>query len=195
MLELEFSVSSTAPIASDHGYHLYAALSRTLPVVHSDGAGGVAIHPICGRQIGNRMMQLMPWSCLRIRTENRQVGDFVLLAGKRLHVAEPLVFVGVPRIRSLVPSTAVRSRLVTIKGFLERDTFAVAVRRHLDALGVSHRVIQTVGRRRTIRIRDKEVVGFEVIVEGLDASESIAIQEMGIGGRRRMGCGVFAKVA
>jgi CRISPR-associated protein Cas6 len=45
--------------------------------------------------------------------------------------------------------------------------------------------------RRTIRIRDKEVVGFALRVEELTAEESILLQEKGIGGRRRFGCGIF----
>ncbi|MCA9037647.1 MAG: hypothetical protein KDA91_21080, partial [Planctomycetaceae bacterium] len=83
------------------------------------------------------------------------------------------------------------SRLVTIKGFMDAESFAQAVRRQLDALEISERVILTIGKRRTIKIRDKEVVGFEVILEGLTAEESIVLQEQGLGGRRHMGCGVF----
>ena len=61
----------------------------------------------------------------------------------------------------------------------------------MDALEISEQTILTVGKRRTTRIKGKEVVGFEVILEGLNAHESIAIQEAGVGGRRHMGCGVF----
>lgn len=192
MLDLEFPVSSQSAIASDHGYHLYAGLSRTLTAVHSKN--GIAIHPIRGRQIGNRLMQLMPWSSLQIRTPQDRIGDLVSLAGKQIKVGDRSVQLGVPQIRALVPSTAVRSRLVTIKGFMEPETFAEAVRRQLTALEVSEQAILTVGKRRTTRIRNKEVVGFEVILEGLTANESVAIQETGIGGRRHMGCGVFASV-
>lgn len=61
----------------------------------------------------------------------------------------------------------------------------------MTALGVSEQAIFSIGKRRTIRIRDKEVVGYEVILEGLTADESLAIQTTGLGGRRHMGCGVF----
>ena len=38
---------------------------------------------------------------------------------------------------------------------------------------------------------DKEIVGFALRVEELTAEESIRLQEKGIGGRRRFGCGIF----
>ena len=74
---------------------------------------------------------------------------------------------------------------------MEPDEFAEAVRRQLTALEISDGCVLTVAKRRTLKIKDKEVVGFEVILEGLLADESIAIQEAGLGGRSKMGCGVF----
>ena len=192
-LDLEFPVFSTSAIAVDHGYHLYAGLSSALSTVHSEN--GIAVHPIRGRQIGDRMLQLMPWSTIKVRTPQERIGDLVGLAGKTVTIGDRQVRLGVPKVQGLEPATALRSRLVTIKGFQDAETFAQAVRRQLDALEISERVILTVGKRRTIKIRDKEVVGFEVILEGLLASESITLQESGLGGRRHMGCGVFVKLS
>ncbi len=45
--------------------------------------------------------------------------------------------------------------------------------------------------RRTIRIRKAEVVGYALLVEGLSVEDSLRLQQYGLGGRRRMGCGVF----
>jgi CRISPR-associated endonuclease/helicase Cas3 len=43
-----------------------------------------------------------------------------------------------------------------------------------------------------LRIRDREIVGFALHVDGLGATDSLRLQATGIGGRRRFGCGVFA---
>jgi CRISPR-associated protein Cas6 len=188
-LDLEFPVFTTSAIAVDHGYHLYAGLSKALTTVHSEN--GIAVHPITGRQIGDRMLQLMPWSTVKLRTPQERIGDLVGLAGKTVTIGDRQVRLGVPKVQGLEPATKLRSRLVTIKGFMDSEPFAQAIRRQLDALEIREQVIQTIGKRRTIKIRDKEVVGFEVILEGLLASESIALQEAGLGGRRHMGCGVF----
>jgi CRISPR-associated protein Cas6 len=71
------------------------------------------------------------------------------------------------------------------------DEFTEAVRRQLDALEVSSSVLIRPGKERTLEISDKKVIGFELFLFGLNEEESIRVQESGIGGRRRMGCGLF----
>jgi len=46
--------------------------------------------------------------------------------------------------------------------------------------------------RRIVRIKDKTIVGYSVRVSGLMTDDdSIKLQEVGLGGRHRMGCGIF----
>jgi len=95
---------------------------------------------------------------------------------------------------------------------MEPEPFLDAARRQLDALEVSalpqlvqQPDVEEANRsrksgshsqflRRTIKIRDKEIVGFAVSIEGLSDEESLSLQENGIGGRRRFGCGIFVPV-
>lgn len=188
-LDLHFNLTTTSAIPADHGYLLYSALSRILPAIHSEN--GVGVLPITGRQIGDRLLMLMPWSDLGLRTRENHISQVIPLAGKRINLAGRTLGIGVPTVHALEPRTALRSRLVTIKGFMDPEEFKAATRRQLDALEVSPEVTLTLGKRRTLRIKDKEVVGHEVLLEGLSAQESIAVQESGLGGRRHMGCGVF----
>jgi Cas6 Crispr len=46
-------------------------------------------------------------------------------------------------------------------------------------------------RRRVVHIKGKKIVGYPLIVQGLTADESIRLQEVGLGGRTRIGCGFF----
>jgi len=46
-------------------------------------------------------------------------------------------------------------------------------------------------RRHVLRIKGQQVVGFSVQLTGLTAEESVTVQEHGLGGRRKMGCGFF----
>ncbi len=196
IVELEFPLLGTAPIPADHGYLLYAAVSRLLPEVHRPNA--IALCPIPGRQLGNRQLVLTRVSRLRLRAPQEQVPLLVHLAGKELQLGQARLTVGTPRVRALQPAEALRSRLVVIKvkeapraSDLTAELFAQAARRQLDQLGISPQARLHVGKRRTLRLKHREVVGYELAVCGLTDEESLALQQHGLGGRRHMGCGVF----
>jgi CRISPR-associated protein Cas6 len=197
MIDLSFILTGIADIPADHGYQVYAAVSRLLPSMHEPN--GVGIHPIRGRLLGDRRMQICDFSRLTIRLIPERIPDLLPLAGKRLNIAGQQICVGVPEVRGLEPAAALRSRLVTIKVSGDRTEtrppdetgFIVSARRQLDVLAISGDARVSVGKRRTLRIKDKEVVGYEVMVSGLSTDESLELQSRGIGGRRHMGCGIF----
>lgn len=195
-LDLHFTLTPRDPLPVDHGYLLYGAISRELPAIHQ--SNGIAIHPIRGRQVEGRLLAVMPWSSLTLRVPDGRIGEVLPVSGRSLRVGPAVLHVGVPRVEALRPSAALRSRLVTIKiqeaptaVEITPEIFQAALRRQLDELGIPPDVLVTLGKRRTLRIKTKEVVGYEVILEGLSAAESLALQEAGLGGRRHMGCGVF----
>ena len=224
-VDLSFKLAATCQILADHGYLLYSAVSRLLPEAHNTDVFG--IHPIRGRQLGGRTLQLTDYSRLVIRTGADHIARFLPLAGKQLRILDRSLCIGVPDVHALVPAPALRSRLVTIKlpgvaaqsAEAAAEVFRSSALRKLAELGIHAssplppgegqgvRAAKgeggetpcsvlpapclTLNKRRTLRIKDKEVVGYEVLVESLTAAESIALQEAGLGGRRRMGCGIF----
>jgi CRISPR-associated protein Cas6 len=195
-IDLAFQLVGTQPLPADHGYHLFAAVSHVLNgAVHEPN--GIAIHPIRGRQIGDRQMQLRDWSRLTIRLATDRIADFLPLAGKQLNLAGRLVRVGIPQVHSLTLATALRSRLVTIKNGTDPGRFGAELRRKLAALGISEEAQTNLGKRRSIRIKDKEIVGYEVLISALTAPESLSLQENVAENpalrfsRTHMGCGVF----
>lgn len=185
-VDLAFRVmGATLPV--DHGYALYSAINRLVPALHD--ARDIGVHPIRGRYVGEGSLHLTPFSRLVIRLPDDRIRPFLQLAGKTLDVDGHRLSVGVPETRALRPAATLYSRLVTIKGFMEPEVFLEAAGRQLQEMGVTADL--RVGERRTLRVKDKQVVGFEVTALGLDAEDSVRLQDMGIGGRRRMGCGVF----
>ena len=74
----------------------------------------------------------------------------------------------------------------------DEERFDREIARQLSALGIAASAIR--GRRRIVRIKDKSVVGYAVRIAGLNDAESLRLQEHGLGGRRKMGCGVFVPV-
>lgn len=210
---------SGSRIPADHGYALYSAICRRVPEIHpptedTKGAGGdgrlwseVGIQQINAAPVGNRQLQLQPNSRLRIRIERERIDAVLPLIGEELALGDACVRVGAVEVFALVPAVRVRSRIVVIKGFLEPAAFLDAANRQLRAIGIQasagvpwrhgmeSQAIDGAGKsplvRRTLEIAGKTVVGYAVEVSGLTAEESIILQEDGIGGRRRFGCGIF----
>lgn len=185
-IDLAFRLTGSA-VPVDHGYALYAALSRILPDIHT--AKDIGVQPIRGIYSGNGTLHLADFSRLILRLPDEQIRAYLKLAGKRVELDEHRLSVGVPEVRTLRSVVRLRARLVTIKGFLQEDEFLAAVNRQLEQLDIKGQV--HLGTRRTFRVRDKQVVGFEMGVTQLTAEESLTLQEQGLGGRRKMGCGVF----
>ena len=211
-VDLAFPLAGGTSLPVDHAHALLGAVAGVVPAVHDQGGTyrpgdppRVGIHPVRGRQIGGRTVRLMGWSCLTIRCPAGRIGEFLPLAGRSIEVAGTALSVGPPRVEPLVPAAALRSRLVTIKptggGVPTADAFLAAAGRQLAALGVSPGVGVTIPTRdrdgaagpvrRTVRIRGREIIGYELRLTGLTAAESVRVQTWGLGGRRALGCGVF----
>jgi len=180
------------PLPLDHGYPLFSALSKRVATLHEQPKWGV--HPVFGSRNGRRL-DLNPRSLVKIRMPLSKISAVMVLAGTSIQVSGSKIALGFPRVFPLVPAAHLRARLVTIRGFLEEESFMAALRRQLDqfeGLGQDPSSVEVaLGRRRILRIRDKKVVGFAVGLTGLGADASVAIQCSGLGGRRHMGAGLF----
>lgn len=205
-VDVVFAVNGSQ-IPADHGYLLFSALYSVLPTIHGDTE--IGIFPIKGVLTGDRRLSLTEKSSLTIRLPIERVGEFLTIAGKRLVIGDGSLQIGVPNTRALIPASRLYSRLVVIKGFTEPKPFLEAVRRQLDTMCVkgkpllveqpaiagankdTHKGTRSPFLRRTIRIHDKNIVGFALRIQELTAEESLLVQEKGVGGRRRFGCGLF----
>jgi hypothetical protein len=218
-IELQFPMIG-AEIAADHGYAIYGALSRLVPKLHSKDLR-VRIGPIRGTYVGDGKLHLEPRvSKLRIRLQPDELSRVLPLAGKSLDLDGHAVRLGVPQVCALLPSPMLFARTVIIKAsspkmdpgvrtsrdpqktkrYQEPGEFLAAVRRDLDRLGIGaeadlpvHQSGPYVGKpfRRVLRVQGMKIVGFSVIIQGLTAEESVTLQEQGVGGRSKMGCGFF----
>lgn len=200
----------------DHGYALFGAVSRVLPQLHDNRDWG--LHPVLGARIGDALT-LERRSFVKLRVPAAAIGELLVLAGKQLDVDGHQVALGVPRVFPLAPSASLVARMVTVAGVLDgkaprddeqgqRDALRDSVRRKLAHLPLEQdpeRVEIGVGRRHVLRIGQKRqrrrggvevvdrdiVVGFQVALEGLEATASLVVQGAGVGGRRHLGCGIF----
>ncbi len=196
IVEVRFRLLGSEPFAADHGYQLYGAISRLIPEVHQPN--GIAICPIAGRQIGDRQMVLTRNSWLRLRVPAEKVPVVIRLAGKELRLGNARLSVGTPQIQLLRPAPALRSRLVVIKPkeapkaqLLTQELFRQSAQRQLEQLGIAPTTALEIGKRRTLKIKRREIVGYELTLRGLSEADSLVLLAQGLGGRRHMGCGVF----
>lgn len=219
LIELHFPVLGTE-IPSDHGYALYGAVSRLVPKLHAHEMP-LRIGPIRGSYVGNGKLRLEPRQArLRVRFRPDDLPMLLPLAGKSLDLDGHIVRLGVPNVSALVPAPNLIARMVVIKAsspktdpsdkgsrdrqktkrYQEPAEFLQAVRRELDRNDIhadADLPIYETGphagqpRRHVLRIHGKTIVGFTVMVQGMTAEESLELQEHGLGGRAKMGCGFF----
>ena len=192
IVDVRWPILEMGKVPLKHQYPLLSAIARLVPAVHHHNSLG--IHPIRGMRVEPGFLHLTEASTLRIRTPVDQLPKLLVISGKRLEVGGYPIRLGVPQVLSLSPCRRVTSHLVTIKGYMELDTFEVGLRRQMDAAAISPSVVVKIGPRRILRIKNSAIVGYQVELDGLTPSESLSIQQRGLGGRRHMGCGLFNAV-
>jgi len=188
-IDVAFPLQGDA-IPVDHGYALYAALAH-LPTVGAwlHETDQVAIHPVRGHYAGNGLLKLSDASRLRLRLPAACLPQVLPLAGKSVEIDGHRLRIGVPQTTLPQSAVALYAHVVTTRNGQDEDRFDAEIRHQLDTLAIRAR--PTRGKRRVLRIRDKNVIGHSLLVSELTAEESIRLQETGLGGRRKMGCGVF----
>lgn len=188
-VDIRWPICLPGRIPIQHEYQLLGALSQLIPRIHHDER--VGIHSIRGIAGEPGMIELTRSSALTIRCASTLIPSLIPLSGKSLALGHFSVRLGVPQLFALRGVDKVASSFVTIKGFMEPDAFLGAVRRQLSFLSVSDSACVDVGNRKVRRIKGNVIVGFQVTVSTLNDQESLAIQTSGIGGRRRLGAGIF----
>lgn len=193
IIDLVYKVSGDQ-LPADHNHRLLGALSQKLPVIHN--LEHLSINTIAGIADKKGKIQLTPQSKLRLRLPVEAITHVYQLAGEELIIGEHIIKLGNPHIQTLQPIDTLQARLVTIKGYTEPPSFLEAAHRQLQALQIDANIgipanEQGEPKRLTLKIKKYTIVGFSVVVSDLNPDDSIKLQIHGLGGKRRLGCGVF----
>ncbi|WP_162179653.1 type I-MYXAN CRISPR-associated protein Cas6/Cmx6 [Solidesulfovibrio alcoholivorans] len=186
-LDLLFSITTRGNIPVDHAYSLYGALCRVMPTLHEHI--NILIHPIKGKYTGDGHLSINKSSHIRFRCKEQDVSKWLSLAGMSLSVNGCDLLVGGATAEQLISASVLRSAFVTTRNGHDENRFRQELARQLSdgkVVGETHILA-----RKTMTIKEKKIVGFEVVVSGLDAESSIRLQEHGLGGRKKMGGGFF----
>jgi len=207
VVEMLFPVLGQS-LPTDHGYLLYSAASHLVPLLH-DATSGIRMATVTGDYAGSGLLAINAYSRWRVRVPDTAIRDVLPLAGRALQIGEHSIRLGTPSVAMLIPAATLYSRTVTFKSSQPRPLgrviddptrFLEVARRKLadlDITGEPTLPLITRGpragelRRRVVRVKGKRIVGFALQVEGLSAADSLKLQELGLGGRGRIGCGFF----
>ena len=196
--DLVFRIECRA-LPVDHALALHRALTGALPwLAREPGAG---IHLIHGAESGNgwqrpeagsgQLLHLSRRARMSLRLPRERLAEAGSLSGERLRIGDHELAVGRASARPLSEITTLFARYVQCpldrgdeSGFLEwaRDGLAaIGVRAPKMLAGRSHR----------LRLADGDVETRSLMLAGLEVSESVRVQEQGLGPGRLFGCGLF----
>lgn len=171
------------------GYRTYAAMVCSIPELKNKvwQLGGFS-----GANDG-RFIKLGRDSEFMIRCQAADIHLFDRLTNSMVQIGQSFVKLGGILGHSIEAVDSLSSEITIIK--LGEDTrfditkFAVSVGKQLQSIGVDS--IPEIGQQRSLLIKGNHVLGFEIYFPTIRHPESIALQQHGLGGKRRMGCGVF----
>lgn len=194
-VELSFRVFGTA-IPVEHGHYLYSAISHAHPKLHLPDVK-VAIHSINGRVDKiHKLIRLNQESFLKVRVASSLISMVYPLANQQLAIGKNQIRLGIPEIAFLTPCKDLYSRITVIEGYQDVTAFLQAAQRQLDNLGIQGKLRIAVRKdgsvkRKTIKIGQYVITGFGLEIEDLPEEDSIKLQTYGLGGKQKMGCGIF----
>ena len=210
-LEIQFALRGKT-LPADHGYSLYSALKNIVSENSSkiiledspvkDFPPEVILSTIPGIPDRQGLIYLNRSSRLRLRCPSEQAQQWYrLFQNQVLDIRGHLIRLIQPRLCLLEPSAVLKARLVTFK--LEKWDIHDAPAYFLESCQKSLLGLEIQGKAfidsnydgdlavRSLKIKKKNVMGFGVVVEGLNEKDSIKLQCYGLGGRKHFGCGWF----
>lgn len=210
-LEIQFALRGKT-LPADHGYSLYSALknivskdSKNIILENSkikDFPPEVILSTIPGVPDRQGLIYLNRSSRLRLRCPSEQASQWYrLFQNQVLDIRGHLIRLVQPRLCLLEPSPTLKARLVTFH--LEKWNIHDAPVYFLESCQKSLLSLEIQGKafidsnsdgdlaRRSLRIKNKNVMGFGVVVENLNEEDSLKLQCYGLGGRKHFGCGWF----
>lgn len=208
-LEIQFSLRGKT-LPADHGYALYSALKEIVgqkQIIAEDAKlknfpPEVILSSIPGIPNRQGTIYLNRTSRLRLRCPAEQAQQWYrLFQNQVLDLRGHLIRLIQPRLCLLEPSETLKSRLVTFK--LEKWSSREASAYFLESCQKSLNKLEIKGKAfidsnsegnlamRSLKVKGKNIMGFGVVVEGLNERDSIKLQCHGLGGRKHFGCGWF----
>jgi len=185
VIDIQFDLVGTS-VPIDHGFLLFLELSRILPWIATEEMMG--IHPIHGAATEHGELMLNRRAKLMLRVPKERVDDVLNLTGHDIKLGANTLKIGQGKSKTLSMHTPLYAHCVTT-GSTDETIFAADVIKLLDDMNITTRFI--CGRRQSLTTSEGVVYGYSLMLHDIPIEHAILIQQNGLGGNRKLGCGIF----
>lgn len=182
MIDVAFALEGDT-LPRDYRFALAEALERALPWLADSPTAGV--HRLKLVATGGNDAIVSRRTRLVLRVPIDRAADAAALAGTELSVAGHRLRVGAAHPRELQHHATLFAHVVA--GGEDELGFMQAVDAELESLGVQCRAICGLHHL----LEGGRLAGYSLMLDGLSPGQSLTMLEAGVGGHRRLGCGLF----
>lgn len=197
VLDVSFAISCKR-LPHDHAWLLYKAVENALPWFNDDAISG--IHPIHVAESANGWMRpddddqlLIPSRRTRmhIRIPKTRLDDALELTDNTLDIGGHPLTVGKAKEKPLVNASVIFSRYVLSDKAEEENDFLQRMANEINNLSGVKVKKMLCGKSHWINTDNGSEYARHLMIADLDSDPAIRIQQYGLGGGRKFGCGVF----
>lgn len=198
VLDLSFAISCKQ-LPHDHAWALYKAVEKVLPWFGDDAVSGV--HPIHVAESSNGWMRpedddeqlLIPSRRTRmiIRIPKVRLDDAQELTGTTLDIDGYPLTVGKPKEKPLANASVIFSRYVLSDKAEEENDFLQRMADEIQDIADFKVKKMLCGKSHWVKTDADSVYVRHLMIADLDNDPSIRLQQYGLGGGRKFGCGLF----
>lgn len=183
-------------IPTCHAWELSQALTKALPWIKNEPE--VGIHQIHGAASGNgwerppdgELIHLSKRTRMQLRIPKIRVDEAGELVGQSLDINGYPVLVGKMSTKPIDPLSTLFSRYVVVTPGMSEDDFLRWAVGELESRDVQARKLLC-GMSHEIVAGDTVIETRSLMIADLDSAASVALQEVGLGPHRHLGCGIF----
>lgn len=181
----------------DHTEGLAEAVSQALPWFIDEDLAGLHLIHVAGSQNGwmrpeepDELLHLSKRTRLMIRVPTHRIEDANDLTGQTLDINGNTMEIGAATQKSVTPSDILFSRYVTAEDNDDENEFLRAAAGELKAMNIRFKKLLP-GKQLKLRAPPGIITTRSLMIADMDPTDSLALQERGIGQGRKHGCGIF----
>ena len=196
IVDVNFKIKC-AQLPLDHAHQLSEAIIKELPWIEGNESAG--IHLIHGAESGNGWIRptdpdelIYPSrrTLFTIRTPQEFVANVQALDGTSINVCDTFIEFSKPTIRKLSKLTTIFARYVLADQIDDENSFLNEMIELLAKKNIRPKKMMS-GRATTMRFPGKTLSARSLMIDGIDVTESVLLQQQGLGAGRKFGCGLF----